>query len=144
MSTREDELIEVLRKSGYRTTRQRVAILKALRSSSTHPTAEELYSTVKSQIPNISLGTVYRSLDLFEKLGLLRKISLGEPPSRYNGNPKMHYHAICLSCGRVFDVDEPVPDDLGKRFSGKTGFEITGYKLEIYGYCKECRSKKPQ
>ena len=146
MSIKEDEFINALRKRGYRATRQRLTILKALRGSSTHPTAEELYNMVKPQIPNISLGTVYRSLELFERLGLLQKLSLGKSPCRYNGNPEMHYHAICLSCGRVFDVDEPVPNDLGRRFSEKTGFKITGYKLEFYGYCKEClsKSRKPE
>ena len=138
---KEDELIDALRKKGYRATRQRLTILEVLRSSSVHPTAEELYNMVKPRIPNISLGTVYRTLDLFERLGLLQKLPLGKSPCRYNGNPKMHYHAICLSCGRVFDVDEPIPENLRKRFSEETGFEITGYKLEFYGYCKECSSK---
>lgn len=142
MTAENDEFISTFRRKGYRVTKQRLTILNALRNTTTHPTAEELYNMVKPHAPNISLGTVYRTLDLFEELGLLQKLPLGKSPSRYNGNVEMHYHAICLICGRVFDVNEPALGDLGKRFSEETGFEITGYKLEFYGYCKECSSKK--
>jgi len=137
-----DEFIAASRKKGYRVTKQRLIIFDTLRNTTTHPTAEEIYNMVKPQIPNISLGTVYRTLNALEKLGLLQKLSYGKSFSRYNGNVDTHYHAICLDCGRVFDVNGPVLDNLGERFSRNTGFTITGHKLELYGYCKDCDLKK--
>ncbi|RKY03156.1 transcriptional repressor [Candidatus Poribacteria bacterium] len=138
----EEKLKEVLKRAGYRVTRQRLVIFEALRGTTSHPTAEEIYNMVKSRLPNISLGTVYRTLELFERLGVLQRLTFEGSPSRFDGNPKPHYHAICLGCGRVLDADEPVPEDIGRRFSEETGFEIVGYKLEFYGYCKECASKR--
>lgn len=138
----EERLKEVLKRAGYRVTRQRLVIFEVLEGERSHPTAEEIYSMVKSRLPNISLGTVYRALELFERLGVLQRLTFEGSPSRFDANPKPHYHAICFECGKVLDADEPVPEDIGKRFSRETGFEIVGYKLEFYGYCRECAFKR--
>lgn len=142
MSTENDKVIETFRKKGYRVTNQRLAILDVLRNINTHPTAEEIYDRVKSQIPDISLGTVYRTLNVLEELGLLQQISCDESQSRYDANVEKHYHAICLECGRVLDVSGDLLDDLEERFFVETGFTITEHRLELYGYCKECNLKK--
>lgn len=144
MFTQNDEIISVFKKEGYRITKQRLSILDILRNTTAHPTAEEIYNMVKRQIPDISLGTVYRTLNILEELDLLQKLTYGESCCRYDGNVDTHYHAICLNCGRVFDVDEPVLDNLGERFSQKTDFTITEHRLELYGYCKDCEPKKTQ
>ncbi|HIE26937.1 TPA: transcriptional repressor [Candidatus Poribacteria bacterium] len=142
MSTNNDELITAFKAKGYRITKQRLIILNALRNTATHPTAEEIYNMVKPQIPNISLGTVYRTLGALEELGLLQKLVYGGSFSRYDGNVNAHYHAVCLDCGKVLDVDEPVLSNLEERFSSETGFTIVGHKLEFHGYCKDCCKRK--
>jgi len=145
MPTEKDKIIDTFRKKGYRITKPRLVILDILRNTTTHPTAEEVYDLVKPRIPNISLGTVYRTLNVLEELGLLRKLSCEQSFYRYDGNVNMHYHAVCLGCGRVFDVNGELLDNLLKeRFSVETGFTITGHKLELYGYCNECKLKRNQ
>jgi len=142
MSTENDKVIETFRKKGYRVTNQRLTILDVLRNTTTHPIAEEIYELVKLQNPDISLGTVYRTLGVLEELGLLQKISCGESHNRYDANVEKHYHAICLECGRVLDVSGDLLDDLEKRFFVETGFSITDHRLELYGYCKDCNLKR--
>lgn len=142
MSTNNDEFIAAFKTKGYRITKQRLIILDALRNTTTHPNAEEIYNMVKPQIPNISLGTVYRTLGALEELGLLQKLVYGKSFSRYDGNVDVHYHAVCLDCGKVLDVDEPVLNNLEERFSSETGFTIVGHKLEFHGYCKDCSLKE--
>ena len=137
-----DEIVETFKKKGYRVTKQRLIILDALRNTTTHPTAEEIYELVKLQNPNISLGTVYRTLGALEELGLLQKISCGESYSRYDANVEKHYHAICLECDRVLDVSGNLLDDLEERFFVETGFTITEHRLELCGYCKDCKLKR--
>jgi len=142
MTTNNDELIAAFRTKGYRVTKQRLIILDAVRNTGNHPTVEEVYNMVKPQIPNISLGTVYRTLGVLEELGLLQKVVYGKSSIRYDSNLDAHYHAICLECGSLLDVDESVLGNIEARFPNETGFTIVGHKLEFYGYCKDCSLKE--
>lgn len=142
MSTENDKIVETFRKKDYRVTKQRLIILDTLRNTTNHPTAENIYDLVKLQIPDISLGTVYRTLGVLEELNLLQKISCGESYSRYDANVEKHYHAICLECGRILDVRGNLPDDLEEHFFVETGFTITEHGLTFGGYCKDCKPKK--
>ena len=123
-----------------RQTTQRRVILEELRRLTSHPSAASLHALVRERLPKISLGTVYRNLELLAHGGLIQKLDLGSTEARYDGNPAPHYHARCVQCGRVVDVSgvhvqavEPVGASLG-------GFEILGHRLEFVGLCPECRS----
>lgn len=124
----------------YIINRHREAILKVLRATNCHPTADWIYDEVRKEIPNISLGTVYRNLRLLQQSGEILEIDLSGTFSRFDGNPCNHYHFRCEKCGRVFDVDEPVNIELDAKVAQKTGFKISYHRLEFRGLCQECQN----
>lgn len=85
--------------------KQRQQILEFVKSVDTHPTAEVVYSNLRSKISNLSLGTVYRNLDVLSKLGKLRRIEIANDKDRFDGNLSSHCHALCFNCGKVFDIN---------------------------------------
>ena len=87
-----------------RNTRQRKVILEELKKLKCHPTATELYEAARSRIPKISLGTVYRNLELLASNGIIKKLEFSGAEARFDGNTSKHYHARCIHCGRVDDV----------------------------------------
>lgn len=124
--------------STLRSSKQRDAVLKDLQFRYDHPTAEEIYLSVKKEIPSISLATVYRNLKLLESEGLILKIPTGDS-DRFDGHTHSHYHFTCNGCHRVLDLDvdksvkiEALPGD----FDGT----ITAHSLMFYGLCKECKT----
>lgn len=119
-------------------TRQRRVILDELRKACNHPTAEELFETVRARLPRISLGTVYRNLELLSEAGEVRKIEVGGR-RRYDGNVENeHYHARCIACGRIEDVASSAVTALNYRIEEVRGFTVTGHLLTFTGYCPEC------
>jgi len=122
-----------------RRTKQRETIIKVLRSTTCHPTVDWIYDEVRKEIPNISLGTVYRNLKLLRESREILEIDLSGTFSRFDGNSDNHYHFRCDKCGRVFDIDEPVNKELDERVARKTGFEISHHRLEFRGLCQECQ-----
>jgi len=124
-----------------RNTRQRQLVLEELRATHSHPTAGELYKAVRERLPRISLGTVYRNLDILQETGdVVRLAGCTGQEARYDGNPHPHLHLQCDRCHRVFDLDTvlPVLDDL----VGSTleGHAIAGYQVIMGGVCKTCRN----
>lgn len=127
--------------AGVKKSRQREALLKELQSSHDHPTAEELYLSLKKEIPNLSLGTVYRNLSLLDNEGEISKIS-SDGADRYDGNTMPHCHFSCTECGRVCDVIIPegtlsITDDIVKNIDGV----VEKYTLNFFGICSECKNK---
>ncbi len=121
-----------------RMTRQRRIILEELRKTDLHPTADQLYLSVRNRIPHVSLATVYRNLDILAREGLIQLLEFAGSKKRFDGNPSVHHHLRCLSCGEVRDGDGP-PPVLRRNAAGSEGYEITGYHLEFTGYCARCR-----
>jgi Fur family peroxide stress response transcriptional regulator len=127
-----------------RSTRQRRAILTVLRQTKSHPTADWVYEQVREEIPNISLGTVYRNLKLLGELGEITELSFGSFQSRFDGNPEPHYHFRCLDCNRVFDVDLPVAKEVEQQVRDQHGWDVSGHRTEFYGRCRECSQRHQQ
>ena len=130
----------------HRNTRQRQVILEELRGLTSHPTAADLYHLVREHLPRISLGTVYRNLDLLTETGTIQKLDAGGAEARFDGNAARHHHVSCVRCGRMDDLCD-VPEDLtdsleGVRFSHMSGYEILGYKLVFSGLCPTCGKKQ--
>ncbi|MFC1957434.1 Fur family transcriptional regulator [Chloroflexota bacterium] len=125
-----------------RETKQREAILNLLRHADSHPTADWIYGEVRKVIPNISNGTVYRNLKILRETGEISELNLSGAVSRFEGRQDNHYHFRCEKCGRVFDVEEPVNNELDKRVSIKTGFKISYHQLEFRGLCKDCQRQQ--
>jgi len=124
-----------------RHSRQREAILAAVRGTTCHPTADAVYAEVRTQIPGISLGTVYRNLRVLVEAGELVTIEGAGGLSRFDGCTDSHYHFRCDVCGRVIDVDEPVDEGLDVRVSARTGLAIRCHSLEFRGVCSGCQAQ---
>ena len=123
-----------------RMTNQRRIILDLVRSLNTHATADEIHRLVRERMPRVSLGTVYRNLELLSNQGLVRKLEHTGAQRRYDGNLDFHYHLRCVLCGRVVDAPlEPMPQFIDLVRS-RTDFDVLGYELEFHGLCPECRS----
>ncbi|MBG0775417.1 MAG: transcriptional repressor [Desulfovibrionaceae bacterium] len=125
------------RQSAKRMTIQRRVILEELRKVTSHPTADEVYEMVRRRLPRVSLGTVYRNLDLLAESGEILKLERAGAQMRFDGNAEDHYHVRCVRCGRVADVHAKVqpPRILDCNVDG---FTITGSSLEFFGVCDYC------
>ena len=126
------------KKKTYRMTRQREVILNELRSAKIHPSADEVYERVRRFLPRISLGTVYRNLEILSEMGEIQKLELGGDIKRFDWNPKKHYHIRCMQCGRVDDAPIAPLQQVEDELYGATVFTIIGHRLEFEGLCPEC------
>ena len=128
-------------RKAQRNTRQRQVVLEELKKLDSHPTATELYEVARRRLPKISLGTVYRNLDMLADMGLIRKLETGGSEARFDGSVTRHYHVRCVRCGRLDDAhglpDEPITSEV-KTLSG---YEILGFRLEFIGVCPECANR---
>jgi Fur family ferric uptake transcriptional regulator len=122
-----------------RMTTQRQVILDELKKLKTHPTAGELCQIVRRQLPRISLGTVYRNLEILSRQGIIQKLDVGGTEMRFDGTTSNHYHLRCVNCGKVADVDMEVIPDLEQKVDGAAGYQVVAHRLEFMGFCPECR-----
>lgn len=126
-----------------RYSRQRETILKAVRENLIHPNAEEIYSIVRGEDPSISLGTVYRNLNLLSEAGEIRKIPMVSGGDRYDGNISAHHHIICGKCANVMDYDYDFKD-LGMSVQAQTGMNCRKISVTLEGICRDCLSEKQE
>lgn len=122
-----------------RMTKQKKVILDILRSNGCHPSADWVYEQARKIVPDISLGTVYRNLNVLRDMGEILELNYGSTYSRYDGNPENHYHFLCEKCNKLFDVTIPVYQGLDKMVQDTTGFEVRHHRMEFYGICDECK-----
>ncbi|MGD8369415.1 MAG: transcriptional repressor [Desulfobacterales bacterium] len=123
----------------YRMTRQRKVILEAVRTDlERHMTADEIYEQVRKRLPRISLGTVYRNLEILAELGAIQKLELSGSIKRFDGNPNRHYHIRCMRCGRVDNAPVAPLQQIEDKLYGATVFTILGHRLEFEGFCPKC------
>ena len=122
-----------------RETKQRETILRVLRNTRSHPTADCIYEEVRKEIPNISKGTVYRNLRILQESGQISELNLNGTVSRFEAKQESHYHFRCEQCGRVFDIDEPVDRELDRKVAKRTGLKISYHQLEFRGLCHDCQ-----
>jgi Fur family peroxide stress response transcriptional regulator len=134
------EFIERSKDLGIKVTPQRIAIYRELASTDQHPSTETIYKKIKDYYPNISLTTVYRTLETFEKLGLIAVVNVLYNAARYDANLTPHHHIVCTDCKKVEDVYDESLNDLD--ISNKTlgDYKVEGYSLLLSGQCKSCRS----
>ncbi len=119
--------------------RQRETILQVLRSTDTHPTANWIYTQVREQIPNISLGTVYRNLSALTASGDILSIDVGDGFEHYDGNTTPHAHFHCKTCGSI--ADAALPTDYLSALGENYGFCTETSVYVAYGICKKCNIK---
>ncbi|MGN0526467.1 MAG: Fur family transcriptional regulator [Acutalibacteraceae bacterium] len=121
-----------------RKSKQRDAVYNTLKMSLDHPTADVIYERVKAEIPNISLGTVYRNLSQLKEENLITVVESSDAKVHYEGNLGDHIHFLCKKCGKITDVFEKV--SVPPVFE-KMGCKVESQKTVYYGICKECLKK---
>lgn len=130
--------VDSLKQSGVRMTPQRHAILNYLLSSLNHPTADEIYKSLESVFPNMSVATVYNNLRVFKEAGLVSELTYGDASSRFDANMTAHYHVICGNCGQITDFEYPTLRDVERQAAMSTGYQVDSHRMEIYGVCPTC------
>lgn len=140
-TTRDDEPAAELAARGLRATRQRIALLRAVRQARGHPTAAELHRQLRKQQPNLSLKTVYEALDSLVNVGLAACVTDAGAPYRYEGNSKPHYHAQCRGCGSLVDVPARADGHIRGRTPLPEGFDVDEIRVTLLGRCARCRDE---
>jgi Fur family peroxide stress response transcriptional regulator len=127
----------------YRRSKQRVRILELLQHTKTHPTALMIFEELRREFPSLSLGNVYRNLNILVEQGLVRELKMGSTFDRFDGNVAPHYHFICEQCGEISDLDLPHDKTLNDRVRALTNGQVNYHRLEFYGTCVRCMSPQP-
>jgi len=134
--SRLSELVGKFRQHGYKMTPQRRAIIEVLTGDTSHPTAEQIYESVKEQMPDISLATVYNTLHELAEMRELSELNVGPGGRHYEISRRDHAHWVCLVCGRIEDVPGDF-EQVRSLFQCPQGFRPVRYAVTIYGYCAD-------
>lgn len=126
----------------FKRSKQRDKILELLRSTGSHPTATWLYDRLKKEFPDLSMGTVYRNLNILIEQGLVHKIDFGSTFDRYDANINPHYHFICEQCGSIIDLNIPMYEEINKKVEESTNFKAQRHRIEFFGLCDKCSAEK--
>jgi Fur family transcriptional regulator, peroxide stress response regulator len=124
-----------------RNSKQKEAIIKIVKNTTAHPDAEWVYEEVRKEIPNISLGTVYRNLRALHETGVIQEVCQSGGMGHFDGKVTAHDHFRCDRCGQIFDLDETVDRTLENSIARKTGFKVTHHNLEFGGLCLRCQGE---
>jgi Fur family peroxide stress response transcriptional regulator len=139
---RVEEMLSKLKSRDFRITPQRMAILKILAASESHPSVDAIYNEVKTLFPTTSLATVYKTVSLLKELDEVLELGFPDGSNRYDGyNPVPHPHAICMKCKKIMDPEQMNIDELSEEMSRKTGYKIFHHRLDFFGLCPECQQK---
>lgn len=142
------EVEQKLRACDYKLTPRREHILRVfLQNKDKHLSAEDVYNLVKRKVPDVGLATVYRTLEIFLDLDVIHSIDFGDGRKRYEfggqqGEGHHHHHLICTGCGKIFEVNEDLLEELESRVTKAYDFTITDHQLKFFGYCHDCSGKK--
>lgn len=130
-----------LARQGLRLTPQRLMILAEIEASESHISAEEIHRRIAERYPNVNISTVYRTLELLHRLGLVTETDLGEGRVRYHPADKgRHHHLVCEGCGAIIDLDDALLDPLKEELRRRYGFAAELKHLAILGRCEKCSS----
>src|SRR5438552_3746905 len=127
------ELSELLRERGLRATSQRVVMHRLLRDRARHVSAEELLSEAGERLPGVSLPTVYATLELFEELGIVRRVKGGGGTVLWDTRADAHHHMICSRCGRIEDMELPLDLERARRSAARAGFSADRAEVVVSG-----------
>jgi Fur family transcriptional regulator, peroxide stress response regulator len=133
-------LRSALEATGQRFTDQRSAVYRYLRQTHEHPSADDVFTSVRGVIPDISLATVYKSLETLVSCGLASKLTYGDGSARYDGRTDPHPHARCLTCGEVRDLPGRLDHNALAGMEQIPGFTVEGVRVELVGLCETCQS----
>jgi len=123
-------------------TRQRQAVLRVIRESEHHLTANEVFERARAILSGISFATVYNSLKFLKTEGLIGEVRFGTDATRYDRNLTRHDHAICSACGKLVDLELSIPEDLFKEAAKRSKFQPESIELTLRGLCPNCSNNK--
>ncbi len=134
------DIASKLSEQGYRLTPQRMMILSSIENSDDHISAEEIYAQVMAKYPKVNISTVYRTLELLKRLGLVTETDLGGGRVRYHPAEKgHHHHLVCQECGAIIALDESLLSSLKSALLREYKFSADLRHLAILGRCVNCR-----
>ena len=134
----DQELFALFRKNGYKVTTQRLAICKFILSREDHPSADQIYQTLKKDYPTISLGTIYKNLHLLKELGLIQELGFNDGSMRYDPDMNLHINMVCTKCGQIRDYKPDNIEALWEEIISKIDIEPKGQRIDIYYECNDC------
>ncbi len=135
------DIAEVLRNNGYKVTPQRLAVYEAIDHNMTHPNAEAIYKKLHPKYPSMSLATVYKTMEIFAKIGVVQVLQCEEDAHRYDYNTSPHAHIRCVRCNRVMDVNVD-QKTLAANAADQTGFKVDSVNISFTGLCKDCQKQE--
>ena len=138
MNSVSDDLSTALRERGMRVTPQRVVLHRALRELDRHVTADELLDSVADRLPNVSLPTIYATLELLEELGMVRRVQRAGT-TLFDPRIEPHHHLVCTVCGSMEDLDFALDTAALERAAARRGFEHERIEAVVHGRCAACR-----
>ena len=134
---------KTLNVAGKRVTNQRALIMEIIRQREGHLDADEIYRRARERVPRLSLSTVYRTLQMLKKLGLVEELHFDEEHHHYEVKPSAeHHHLICLGCGRVIEFNRPLSRYIKRNIPEAKGFDIAETEVRMSGYCSKCRRSR--
>ena len=131
-----------LLQSRYRLTKQRAAVLRALGTGS-HLSAETILERVRSEMPGVSLGTIYRTLDILREIGLVQVFSFSGSAARFEAALEKHHHLLCTACRGLTDVRAEGIGRIAREIAEREGFRDVDFSLTIVGRCADCSTTAP-
>lgn len=132
------DIAQVLRNEGFKVTPQRIAIYDALTAHNIHPTAEMLYQSLRPSHPSMSLATVYKTMEIFEKIGLVKVLDVGDDCARYDWDVHMHPHIRCTVCNKVEDITGMDLQAVTSAVESNSAYTVTGQQITFEGVCPDC------
>ncbi len=124
----------------YRNSYQRNRILQILKETNSHPTADWVYSKLKAEIPELSIGTVYRNLKVLMEQGHIQKLPFGSTFDRFEAKIGPHYHLVCDKCGLVKDFEMPQYSTINSKAEQISTFKISRHRIDFFGLCENCQN----
>ena len=135
------ELAKILRANRCKVTPQRLAVYETLAKTNEHPTAEAIYKRIKPIYPTMSFATVYKSVEILNKLKVIQVLNTGEDSFRYDADTSEHSHIQCTVCGRVDDIKPLQVEALRDEVAKNTSYELEWQQLYFYGRCPNCQKR---
>ena len=124
-----------------RSSHQRELVHQIIQASHDHPTALSVFERARRRMPTISLGTVYRNLQLLVEQGVLLERKIGNKPARYEAGRQRHYHICCIQCGTLEDLAVPYQKALDRRVERMVRYRLQEHRMEFYGVCPRCQAR---
>ena len=138
VDARVESFVQRSRQQGLKVTPQRLGVFRALASTRSHPTAEELHRGLRVQMPTLSLDTVYRTLSTLQEHGVISRVEVLDDRCRFDANPDVHHHFVCMRCRKVMDLYWPELEQLQRPDTGAMGV-VQQVHAELRGTCHDCQ-----